>query len=177
MVESGFGLKKFIDGVASIYKDTDIHLSINIETQQAVASLEEILNIGKGNIDNITVGRTDLSSSYFDPKIIPDCDFVFGLLEDLGGKVSRAGMKMTVGGSLSKKSMERFGRDAEKWPRLIHRLETRKVILPTKMMLENKNSIAEALRFEELYILSKKEISDLFMESETARLTRLKMRS
>jgi hypothetical protein len=45
------------------------------------------------------------------------------------------------------------------------------------MMLENKNSIAEALRFEELYILSKKEISDLFMESETARLTRLKMRS
>ena len=84
---------------------------------------------------------------------------------------------MTVGGSLSKKSMERFGRDAEKWPGLIHRLETRKVIFPTKLMLENKNSIAEALRFEELYILSKKEISDLFMESETARLTRLKMRS
>jgi hypothetical protein len=82
-----------------------------------------------------------------------------------------------VGGSLSKKSMERLGQDAEKWPGLIHRLETRKVIFPTKMMLENKNSIAEALRFEELYILSKKEISDLFMESETARLTRLRMRS
>ena len=177
MVESGFGLKKFIDGVASIYKDTDIHLSINIETQQAVASLEEILNIGKGNIDNITVGRTDLSSSYFDPKIIPDCDFVFGLLDDLGGKVSRAGMAMTVGGSLSKKSIEKFQRDANKWSGIIQKLETRKVILPTKVMLENKNSITEALQFEELYILSKKEISDLFMESETARLTRLKMRS
>ena len=84
---------------------------------------------------------------------------------------------MTVGGSLSKKSMEMFGRDVEKWSRIIHRLETRKVILPTKMMLENKNSISEALRFEELYILSKKEINDLFIESETARLTRLKMRS
>jgi 4-hydroxy-2-oxoheptanedioate aldolase len=177
MVESRFGLKKFIDGVASIYKDTDIHLSINIETQQAVANLEEILKLGKGKIDNITIGRTDLSSSYFDSKIIPDSDFIFGLLEELGKKVSSSGMKMTVGGSLSKKSMERFGRDAEKWPGLIHRLETRKVIFPTKMILENKNSIAEALRFEELYILSKKEISDLFMESETARLTRLKMRS
>ena len=84
---------------------------------------------------------------------------------------------MTVGGSLSKNSIDKFGRDIKKWPELIHRLETRKVILPTKIMLENKSSIAEALRFEELYILSKKEISDLFMESETARLTRLKMRS
>ena len=177
MVESEFGLKKFIDGVASIYKDTDIHLSINIETQQAVANLEEILELGKGNINSITVGRTDLSSSYFDPKISPESDFIFGLLEDLGGKVPSAGMTMTVGGSLSKKSLERFGREAKKWTGIIQKLETRKVILPTKVMLENKNSITEALRFEELYILSKKEMSDLFMESETARLTRLKMRS
>jgi hypothetical protein len=177
MVESPFGLKKFVDGVASIYKDTDIHLSINIETQQAVARLGEILELGKGRIDNITVGRTDLSSSYFDSKVKPDSDFIFGLLEDIGGKVCSSGMTMTVGGSLSKKSIERFKCDTEKWPRLIHRLETRKVILPTKVMIEKKDSIAEALRFEELYILSKKEMSDLFMESETARLTRLKMRS
>ena len=177
MVVSAFGLKKFVDGVASIYKDIDVHLSINIETQQAVTGLEEILRLGKGRIDNITVGRTDLSSSYFDPKVQPDSDFIFGLLEDLGEKVSKSGMSMTVGGSLSKKSIERFKCDGEKWSRLIHRLETRKVILPTEVMLEKKNSIAEALRFEELYILSKKEMSDLFMESETARLTRLKMRS
>jgi hypothetical protein len=39
MVESAFGLKKFIEGVASIYKNTDVHLSINIETRQAVANL------------------------------------------------------------------------------------------------------------------------------------------
>jgi len=177
MVESGFGLKKFIDGVDSIYKNMGVHLSINIETQQAVENLEEILELGNGKIDNITVGRTDLSASYFDSKITPDSDFIFGLLEEIGNKVSRSGMKMTVGGSLSKKSMERFGQNSKKWPGLIERLETRKVILPTKIMLENKNCIAEALRFEELYILSKKEINDLFMESETARLTRLKMRS
>ena len=177
MVESAFGLKKFIDGVASIYKDTAIHRSINVETQQAVANLETILELGKGHIDNITVGRTDLSFSYFDPKVHPDSDFIFSLLEDLGKKVSRSEMSMTVGGSLSKKSIERFKRDTDKWPHLIQRLETRKVILPMEVMLEKINSITEALRFEELYILSKKEMNDLFMESETARLTRLKMRS
>ena len=72
MVESAFGLKKYIEGVASVYKDTDVHLSINIETQQAVAHLEEILELGKGYVDNITIGRTDLSFSYFDPKVNPD---------------------------------------------------------------------------------------------------------
>ena len=171
------GLKKFIDGVASIYKDRDIHLSINIETQQAVANLEGILELGKGNINSITVGRTDLSSSYFNDKIHPDSDFIFFLLEDLAENISRSGMSMTVGGSLSKKSIEIFKRDLDKWPRLFNRLETRKVILPTEVMLEKEESIAEALRFEELYILSKKEMSDLFMESEIARLTHLKMRS
>ena len=177
MVESAFGLKKFVDGVASIYKDTRVHLSINIETQHAVGGVEEILKLGKGRINNITIGRTDLSFSYFDPKVTPDSDFMFAMLEDLGEKISRSKMSMTVGGSLSRKSIEIFKCDTHKWPRLIQRLETRKVILPTKVMLENKNSIAEALRFEELYILSKKEMSDLFMESETARLTSLKMRS
>ena len=177
MVESVFGLKKFIEGVASIYKNTDVNLSINIETLQAVASLEKILELGKRSIDNITVGRTDLSFSYFDPKINPDSNFIFDLLEDLGKKVSPTEMSMTVGGSISKKSVEIFKRDEGKWSRLIQMFETRKVILPTEVVLERKNSIAEALKFEELYILSKKEMNDLFMESETARLVRLKMRS
>jgi hypothetical protein len=177
MVESRFGLKKFIDAVASIYKDKNIHRSINIETQQAVANLDEILLLGKGNIDNVTIGRTDLSCSYFNPKVQPDSDFIFDLLEQLGRKISCAGIAMTLGGSLSRKSIECFKSDKDKWLELVHRLETRKVILPTEVMLRNKNSLTEALRFEELYILSKKEMSDLFMESETARLTRLKMRS
>ena len=67
-------------------------------------------------------------------------------------------------------------KNEKKWQSLILCLETRKVIFPFEMMIK-KNAIKEALRFEELYILSKKEISDLFMEPETSRLTRLKMRS
>jgi hypothetical protein len=177
MVESAFGLKKFIDGVASVYKNTDVHLSINIETQKSLDSLEQILDLAKGKIDNITVGRTDLSSSYFDDKIDPDSDFIFDLLEEIAGSVSKSGMNMTVGGSLSIKSIEIFKRNSDKWSRLINRLETRKVVFPIEVMLDKEESIRAALRFEELYILSKKEMSDLFMESETARLTRLKMRS
>ena len=176
MVESPFGLKKFTDAVSSIYKDKAIHRSINIETQGAVCQGNEILEFARGRIENITSGRTDLSSSYFDPEITPDSKFIFNLLEELGRKISDASLTMTVGGSVSKKSADLFRRDEKKWQSLIRCLETRKVILPFEMMIK-KNAIKEALRFEEIYILSKKEISDLFMQTETSRLTRLKMRS
>ena len=176
MVESPFGLKKFSDAVVSIYKDKAIHRSINIETSGAVCQIDNLLEFARGKIENITIGRTDLSSSYFDPSVTPDSRLIFEVLEELGGKISDVGLTMTVGGSVSKKSVELFRKDEKKWQKLILRLETRKVILPFEMMMK-KNAIKEALRFEELYILSKKEISDLFMETETSRLTRLKMRS
>ena len=132
--------------------------------------------MGKGRIDNITVGRTDLSSSYFDPKISPESDFVFGLLEDLGEKVPSAGMTMTVGGSLSKKSLERFGREAKKWTRIIQKLETRKVILPVEQIIQNKNALTEALIFEELYLSSKLDTEIWLSKADRDRLKKLKNR-
>lgn len=177
MVESRFGLKKFIDGVNSIYKDKEVHRSINIETKNALKNIDEILDLAQGNIDNITVGRTDLSSSYDDPEINPDSKFIFGVLEELQEKVHDAGLTMTVGGSLSRKSIKMFKEDKKKWAGKILRLETRKVILSMEKMLDQKESLIEALKFEELYILSKKEINDLFLEAEIARLTSLKTRS
>ena len=176
MVESPFGVKKFVDAVDLIYKGTPLHLSINIETLGAVCQTDNILQIAKGKIDNITVGRTDLSGSHFDPNVVPDSEPIFGLLKELGEKSKSAGMTMTVGGSISKKTVTLFRKNEKDWQELILRLETRKVILPFEMMLKKK-AVEEALRFEELYILSKKELGDLFIESETARLTRLKMRS
>jgi hypothetical protein len=178
MVESQFGLKKFLDAVASIYKNKSIHRSINIETEQAVANFDEIIALGmKKNLDNITVGRTDLSCSYFDSQITPDCDFIFDLLTDLGNKIAATEMTMTVGGSLSRQSIEQFKKRSDAWDGLIRYFETRKVILPAEVMLKGKNSIVQAHRFEELYILAKKEMGDLFMESENARLEELKRRS
>lgn len=49
-------------------------------------------------------------------------------------------------------------------------------LLPTKTFLDKENAIKEALKFEELYILSKKEFSDIQIGSELSRLTELKRR-
>ena len=55
-------------------------------------------------------------------------------------------------------------------------METRKVILPTNTFLRKPNALSEALKFEELYILYKKEMLDLRISSEISRLSILKTR-
>ncbi len=177
MVESAFGLKKFLDAYQSIYKSNRIYKSINIETRAGVENLDEILALAKGEIDNITVGRTDLSASYFDEEVHPDSEFIFKLIADLGEKIKPTGLTMTVGGSLSVRSLEYMNGHGSDWINNIYRLETRKTIFPTQTMLNDKDCLLAAFRFEELYILSKKEINDLFLESETARLARLQTRT
>ena len=59
----------------------------------------------------------------------------------------------------------------------IYKLETRKVILPTSVFFNKKDALKEALIFEELYILSKKEFIDIQISSEISRLTELKRRA
>ena len=49
-------------------------------------------------------------------------------------------------------------------------------MLPTKIFVEIENALNEVLKFEELYILSKKDFSDVQISSEISRLTELKRR-
>jgi len=175
MCESRFGVRKFIDSYKKIYRKQKIHLSINVETQHAIDGITEIVQEAEGFIDNITIGRSDLSGSYFDLEVRPDSDFVFQQIQKVIDVLESSSMTLTVGGSFSKKSVDAF----QKKPSMISKIkkiETRKVILNTSTMLEEVSAINECLKFEELYILSKKEFSDLFIESEVNRLTELKRR-
>lgn len=172
MVETKFGVKKFVDAYKSIYKDCRIHLSINIETRNAIEEIDDILDYAKDNIDNITLGRTDLSSSYFESEITPDSNFILQLLKEVGSKVHKKGLTFTVGGSISNLTVEILKQNPSRIE-YVSKLETRKVILSRDVVMENKGAIREMLKFEELYILSKKELSDLFIESEISRLAKL----
>ncbi len=176
MVESSFGLKKFMDAYKSIYRDNKIRLSINIETKNAVGQLEDILLQGKGTIDNITLGRTDLSASFMDKAITPDTNFVMDLIGYVGKRAKIEGFSFTVGGSISAMSIDKFSENPSVTYNIDH-IETRKVVLPKNVFINKDNALNEALRFEELYILSKKEISDVMVGQELSRLTKLSDRA
>jgi hypothetical protein len=176
MVESKFGAKKFYDSIRNIYANHKIHTSLNLETKNAMKQLNEIVEYAEGKFDNITIGRSDLTASYFNKSIKPDSDFTFELLEKIGKKITSTNLTFTIGGSISAKTINHINKHYPTLKSLVYRLETRKIILPTSSFLEKPNAIKESLKFEELYVLSKKEFSDMQIDLELTRLAALKGR-
>jgi len=176
MVESPFGVTKFINAVESVFSGRGIYKSINIETRTAVKSIDDILSEAKGKIDNITIGRTDLSNSYFDVQVKPDSKFIFDLISTVSNKVSSAGLTLTIGGSITMESINRFRKNRENLENFVSSIETRKVILPAGTFLKKEHALEEALRFEELYLRFKLESEKSLSHMDRVRLDKIKSR-
>jgi len=176
MVESEFAAMKFYESIKSIYQNHPVETTINIESRSAIESLSKILDYSISKFDNITIGRTDLSKSYFDDTIQTDSSFMYETLENIAYKIKESNFSLTVGGNISSKSLNIL---SEKYPKLlqnIDKLETRKVIIPTKTFINQEDALRESLKFEELYIVSKKEFYDIHTIADMDRLTKLKDR-
>jgi 2-keto-3-deoxy-L-rhamnonate aldolase RhmA len=66
MTESSFGGFKFASEVESMFGTHKLFKSIDLETRESANQIDRILGVAQGKIDNITIGRTGLSQSYFD---------------------------------------------------------------------------------------------------------------
>ena len=176
MVESPFGVIKFLQAVEAVFSDRKIFKSINIETCNAVKCIDEILSEAKGKVDNVTIGRTDLSNSYLNSEVQPDSKFIFDLIEELSCKVHSAGIALTIGGSITKDSVSKFKQAHKTWGKNISSIETRKIVLPVDQILETKNALIEALMFEELYLSSKLDTEAWLSQADRDRLAKLKNR-
>jgi 2-keto-3-deoxy-L-rhamnonate aldolase RhmA len=176
MVESPFGVIKFLSSIDSIFGQKKLFISINIETKNAIANIDNILEVSQKKVNNITVGRTDLSRSYLDSSIQPDSPFIFNLIDQLSTKVNASGFTFTVGGSLTLNSIELLQNRKEKLEKKITSIETRKVILSSDQMLADKYALKESIYFEELYLKHKLECESWFSEIDQQRLKNLKTR-
>jgi len=176
MVESPFGVVKFAEAVESIFGGRRLFKSINIETRGAVERIDDILEVARGKVDNVTIGRTDLSRSYFDSVVQPDSPFILDLIERLSYKVQSAGLDLTVGGSLTSESIRIFAERKERFGNRVSSLETRKAVFPTDRMLGGKAVLKESLRFEELYLRFKLECEAWLSRADQERLSKLKSR-
>jgi len=175
MVETKFGAKKFIDIFKKLKLKKNPHLSINIETKTGISNLNEILRLSSGTINNITIGRTDLSASYFKPTITPNSKFILKKINEISKMAKKYNITTTIGGNVNFETVSIYSK-IKKMKSIVNRIETRKVILPTNIFLKKNNALPEALKFEELYILYKKEMLDLRISSEISRLSILKTR-
>ena len=172
MVETKFGAKKFIDIVEKLQLKKSAHLSINIETKSGVENLKDILKIVSGKIHNITVGRSDLSASYFNKNIIPDSDFILNKIKYISKSATKCNLTTTVGGSVNVNTIKKYSKE-KNISKIVKKIETRKVMLPTTAFLNKKLALNNALKFEEIYIIQKKELNDMKLASEISRLSNL----
>lgn len=175
MVETKFGAKKFIDIFEKLKLKKNPHLSINIETRSGINNLKDILKTVSTKIDNITIGRSDLSSSYFNEKIFPNSDFILKKIKYTSLLAAKYQITTTVGGSVDAETIRLYS-GKNNLDRYLSKIETRKVMLPTNSFLKKKNALENALKFEEIYILQKKEFNDLRLSSEILRLSNLNTR-
>lgn len=177
MVESPFGLLKFLECVDKVFPPDSIRLAINVETKHAIEDLDAILAVGAGRIHGITIGRTDLSASWMDPAVKPDTPFIMDLVRATTARIAARGLEVTVGGSIQAASLPLFATfDGDLAS--IRALETRKVMLPTKVLVSSRgpDALKAALAFERRYIESKREIHEIFLRDESARLAKLSQR-
>lgn len=172
MVETKFGVKKFLDIFDKIKLKKNPMLSINIETKTGVENLNDILKYSYGKIQNVTIGRSDLSSSYFNKKIYPNSKFILKKINSIANQAKKYKIRTTVGGSVNAETIKIYSK-IKSIKKKINRIETRKVILPTNFFLNKIGALKNALKFEEIYIIQKKETSDLKLSSEILRLSNL----
>lgn len=175
MVESKFAMFKFVDFFRKKNFKKIPHLGINIETKTGFENLDDIISQSDGYIKNITIGRSDLSKSFFKTAITPDSKFIQNIIINISKKAKKAGITTTVGGSLSTNTIKEY-RKSKVLLRSIKKLETRKIILPILKFMSNA-AINDALKFETTYILFKHELYSLKSESENSRLATLKART
>jgi hypothetical protein len=174
MVETGFGAKKFLDCIKKFDLKKIFHLSINIETASGHRNYNTIFDILKNNINNITIGRTDLSASYFTKEVNPESRVIHNVIKDIYKKNKKTNLTTTIGGSISRKTFDNYNKDF--FYKKINKNETRKVILDSKFFFRSTKALEKALEFEEHYILYKKSNFDLRFNDEFQRLTKLKNR-
>ena len=111
----------------------NIHRSINIETKFAVSEIDNIINMIGDKIHNITIGRSDLSGSYFNENIKQDSEEISSDIKTVINSIKKSKKKisLTVGGGVTSKTIEPLINDDELISN-IKAIETRKCMINSK---------------------------------------------
>ncbi len=160
MVESAFGLKKFVDSInKTLPQDivNSLQLFINVETQQAVNNIDSILSIKESDsLYAITVGRVDLVSSMGKDRSHVNSEEVFNMTKSVFTKVKQKGLKACLGGAVSVESLDFLKKLNSE--RLLDKFETRYAIFDPSITLKNlSTALSKAQMFEYEWLTMKHE--------------------
>jgi 4-hydroxy-2-oxoheptanedioate aldolase len=160
MVESEFGLKKFIQAAKTyIPEDTlsTIQLNVNIETKTAVSNALGMLETPESaELYGVTVGRVDLVSSLGKDRSYVNSDEVYAMAKLVFAKAKEKGLKACLGGAVSTDSLSFLKKLHSEG--LLDKFETRYAIFDPSIALKNlSRALSKAQMFEYEWLKSKQE--------------------
>ncbi len=175
MIETPFAMKKFVGAAKKVYGDeiNDIEWIINAETKTCKENFDEILSIGKGFLNTISIGRVDLSSSMGLTREVINEKEVFDVAKFFAKKAKEAGLVVGFGGGISFDAIDFI----KNMKGMADKFETRKVVFKYDDNTDKlKTGILKAMEFETLYLQNKCEFYDKMANEDIVRMKMLKKR-
>ena len=168
MIETGFAMKKYMDMVDANYFK---HIGVTIETITAVENIKLILAEGN-KLTNLTIGRTDLNSSYSGegPESNQNMQHVLAVSSIAKSK----NLSVTLGGSISKSTLQIFDKFHE-LKDLVDFIETRKFVMSLEAFLKE-GTLDLALNLEQQLLNRRVEILEKSINSMKHRISQIKSR-
>jgi hypothetical protein len=159
MVESPFGLKKFIQAINNNLPEDviqSLQLNVNLETISA-ASNPNILDIEEAEqLYGVTVGRVDLVSSMGKDRAYVNSDEIYKLAKGIFIKAKEKGLKACIGGAVSTESFSFLKKLNSEG--LLDKFETRYAMFDPSITLKNlSRALSKAQMFEYEWLMVKHE--------------------
>ena len=173
MVESAFGLKKYITAINNNIPESiipSLNLYINVETINGVNDIDNISKLPEfEQLHGVTVGRVDLVGSLGKDRKFVDSDEMYSLVKKVFTKVKSKGLKACMGGAVSIDSLDFLKRLYSEG--LLDKFETRYVIFDPSISLKNlSRALAKAQAFEYEWLVCKSEAHQLLADRESKRI-------
>ena len=180
MVETPYALSKFIDAKNKIYqideqRDTDF--LFNVETITAFNHIEEMAKIAAADngLDGLVFGRVDFSGSMGWSRDEINTDAVTDYCVKAAKVCLDNKIDMVVGGAVSVDALVMLKRINST---NLNRFETRKVFFDSSALNNSKIAagLLEAVKFELLWLLNKRDYYALIMQEDDKRINMLESR-
>jgi len=179
MVETPFAMSKYINMIQTMVAEDnakDIEFAFNMESRTALENLLYIIN-RRGNevVSSMTIGRVDLSSSIGIPREeINTSDLLIHKCSEALEIAKWSGKKTALGGGISTESLPIIKELGER--KLLYKFETRKVVFPTEAHKHGSPAILEAVKFELLWLKSKRRYYSRIKAEDEKRIEMLEAR-
>lgn len=179
MVETPYAVSKYLGAIETFVQldnREQIDFAINIETITAVKNINEIISLNKLDLlSSITFGRSDFVQSMNLSKSEVDSDIVYEYVKKVATLAKDKNLKFAMGGNVTKNSIKFIKALYDE--NLIHKYETRKVVFKASSIENNPEEGLElALKFELLWLKSKKRFYSKIKEEDEHRIADLEQR-